>query len=205
MPRFAMPALAALALAALVLVARPSTEEAGGDRGAVDPALAGELRSGHARYRAFVQAETSSLRERRAAGDDAGARIHEGRLVPARLAGSSEPLAVVHAAASMLSLDARGVGRAGLLDLESHTQAAGLAFDAIRDALWATDKGLTGSIDERLANLRAEIDRHRRGEAFVSSGTLQTADRRRLSAALDALAWRLELAADRLSGEAAGS
>jgi hypothetical protein len=200
--RFFLPALL---LAAVVLVARPSTDEAGGDRRDPAPALAAELRSGKARYAAFVRAETESLRDRRAAGDDAGVRIHEGRLLPVRRAGTTEPVAVVRAAAAMLSLDARGVGRTGLLDLESHGQAAGLALDGLRDALWAADQGMTGSIDERLANLRAEIDRHRRGEGFVSSGTLQTADRRRLAAALDALAWRLQLAADRLAGQQPGS
>ena len=73
-----------------------------------------------------------------------------------------------------------------------------MAFDGVRDALWARDKGLVGSIDERCATLRAELDRHRRGDGFRSATTLPTADRRRLQAALDAWAWRLDLAAERL-------
>jgi iron uptake system EfeUOB component EfeO/EfeM len=71
-----------------------------------------------------------------------------------------------------------------------------VAFDAIRDALWARDKGLVGSIDERMATLRSELDRHRRGNGFAK--TLGQADRRRLQAALDAWAWRLDLAATKL-------
>lgn len=202
--RVSLTSLAALLLAAVVLVARPPADEAGGERRVVAPPVE-ELRSGQARYAAYVRAETASMRERRAAGDDAGARVHLGRIAPARTARTTRPIPVVRAAAAMLSLDARGVGRAGLLDLEAHAQAAGLAFDAIRDALWARDKGLTGSIDERLANVRAEIDRHRRGEGFVSAGSLRTADRRRLAAALDALAWRLALAAGRLDGRPASA
>ena len=165
------------------------------------------LRSGAARYRMYVDAELASWRERSSAGDDGGARIPRGRGAPAMRAGggrpSTDPVGVTHAAALVLSLDARGAGRISLLDVESHTAGAGVAFDAIRDALWARDKGLVGSIDERLANLRTELDGHRRGDAFTSSGALDTAERRRLAAALDALAWRLELAAARLAAKPA--
>ena len=186
----ALPAL----LLAVVLVVRPPSGEADGDR----PANASALRSGESRYVAFVRAETASLREGRSAGDDAAERIHLGRLVPTRRARSTEPVTVVRAAAAMLSLDARGVGRTGLLDLENHVHGAGLALDAVRDAMWAADETSVGAIDERLAHVRDEIDRHRVGEGFLSAGALEPGDRRRLAAALDALAWRLTLAADKV-------
>ena len=76
-----------------------------------------------------------------------------------------------------------------------------MAFDAIRDAVWARDRGLTGSIDERLAGLRLELDRHRRGRRFRPAATLSTPDRWRLAAALDAYAWRLSLAGDRVRAD----
>ena len=194
-----LTALATLVLAVLAVVARPATDHAGGGERRAPSPQALRLERGETRYAAIVRAETASLRERRAAGDEAGVRIHLGRVAPARRARTSEPHAVVHAAAAVLSLDARGTGRTGLLDLEAHAQGAGLAFDSIREAVWMRDRGLVGSIDERLANLRAELDRHRRGEGFLSSGALGAADRRRLAAALDALAWRLTVAADALA------
>lgn len=163
------------------------------------------LVSGHQRYDAYVRAERTSMRAMVAAGDRAAARIHRERLRPAGVAAglSSEtpsPLTVTRAAARVLSLDGRRAGEIPLLDVESHTAGSGAAFDAIRDALWARDKGLVGSIDERLAGLRTELDRHRHGARFVPPESLRTADRRRLAAALDALAWRLALAAERLGG-----
>ena len=190
--------VAALVLA-VAIVALAARRSADGDERRADPRQQQMLVSGRTRYAAYVRAETTSLRERERAGDPEGARIHAGRVEPARRAGSREPIAVARAAAGMLSLDARDVGRRSLLDVESHTAGAAVAFDAVRDALWARDKGLVGSIDERLAGLRTELDRHRRGEGFRSSGALATADRRRLAAALDAFAWRLGLAADRLA------
>jgi iron uptake system EfeUOB component EfeO/EfeM len=112
---------------------------------------------------------------------------------------STAPLAVAHAAARVLSLDARRVTEQPLVDVESHAAGAGIAFDAIRDALWSRDKGLVGSIDERLATVRVELDAHRRGAGFAAAARLPMAERRRLAAALDAFAWRLELAAERLA------
>lgn len=162
------------------------------------------LESGAVRYAAYVRAERASMREMVALGEAEGARIHRERLRPASVASGlstqpPEPVEVARAAASVLSLDGRRTGGVALLDVESHTAGSGVAFDAIRDALWARDKGLVGSIDERLAGLRTELDRHRRGNGFVPASRLKTADRRRLAAALDALAWRLALAADKLT------
>jgi hypothetical protein len=161
------------------------------------------LVSGQHRYDAYVRAERESMRAMIASRDAVGARIHRERLRPASVAAgvSSEtpsPLDVVRAASQVLSLDGRGVGSRSLLDLESHAAGAGAAFDGIRDALWARDQGLVGSIDERFAGLRAELDAHRRGSGFVAAHRLRTEDERRLAAALDALAWRLRVAADRL-------
>lgn len=162
------------------------------------------LVSGQQRYDAYVRTERESMRAMVTAGDRDGARIHRERLRPASVAAglssdTPRPLQVTRAAARVLSLDGRRTGPVDLLDVESHTAGSGVAFDAIRDALWARDKGLVGSIDERLAGLRTELDRHRRGAGFVLASSLRVADRRRLAAALDALAWRLELAAEKLS------
>jgi iron uptake system EfeUOB component EfeO/EfeM len=161
------------------------------------------LVSGGKRYAAYVRAERASMQEMVAVGDGQAARIHRERLRPASVAAglSSEapkPIAVASAASSVLSLDGRRAGEVALLDVESHVAGSGVAFDAVRDALWARDKGLVGSIDERIAGLRTELDRHRRGAGFVPARSLRVADRRRLAAALDALAWRLELAAEKL-------
>lgn len=195
-----LPVLLVVALVlAVAIVGLATRRSAGGEERRADPRQEEMLVSGRLRYAAYVRTETASLRERERAGDPEGARIHAGRVEPVRRAGSRHPIAVARAAAGMLSLDARDVGRRALLDVESHTAGAAVAFDAVRDALWARDKGLVGSIDERLAGLRTELGRHRRGEGFRSSGALATADRRRLAAALDAFAWRLGLAADRLA------
>jgi hypothetical protein len=196
MPRrivlIAVPALLLGALFAAQLAAREAPPRR-------DPLLV----SGQQRYDAYVRVERASMREMVAAGDGEAARIHRERLRPASVAaglssGTPEPLEVTEAASRVLSLDGRRAGEVALLDVESHTAGSGAAFDAIRDALWARDKGLVGSIDERLAGLRTELDRHRRGAGFVAAQSLRTADRRRLAAALDALAWRLEIAHDRL-------
>ncbi len=158
------------------------------------------LRSGAVRYAAYLRAEAGSLRAARRDGDRVAISLHEGRLAPvgARVRGPVDPVAAVTAAARLLSLDARRVGGRDLVGVEARVAGAAVAFDAVRDALWARDKGLTGSIDERLAGLRAELDRHRRGTRFRAARTLTTADRRRLAAALDAYAWRLSLAAERV-------
>ena len=163
------------------------------------------LESGAERYAAYVRAERASMREMVALGDETGARIHRERLRPASVASGlsaepPEPVELARAASSVLSLDGRRAGEVALLDVESHTAGSGVAFDAIRDAVWARDRGLVGSIDERIAGLRAELDRHRRGAGFVPASSLRTADKRRLAAALDALAWRLAIAAERLGG-----
>ena len=117
-------------------------------------------------------------------------------MAPERSSGS---LAAVEAAARLLSADARNLPATDLLAVEARVAGAAVAFDAIRDALWARDRGLTGSIDERLAGLRAELDRHRRGHRFRPAAGLRVADRRRLAAALDAYAWRLSLAIERVA------
>ena len=165
------------------------------------------LVSGQHRYEAYVRTERESMRAMVALGDEDAARIHRERLRPASVAAglssdTPEPLKVARAASRVLSLDGRRIGGVALLDLESHAAGSGVAFDAIRDALWARDKGLVGSIDERLAGLRAELDRHRRGNGFVAASSLSVADRRRLAAALDALAWRMQVASDMLAAAA---
>ncbi len=158
------------------------------------------LRAGAVRYAAYLRAEAGSLRVARRDGDRLAVRLHEGRLAPVgvRVRGAVDAVAAVTASARLLSLDARQAGSRDLLGVEARVGGAAVAFDAVRDALWARDKGLTGSIDERLAGLRAELDRHRRGERFRGARTIPTADRRRLAAALDAYAWRLSLAAERV-------
>ena len=158
------------------------------------------LRSGAARYGAYLRAEAASLASARRTGDAVAIRLHEGRLAPAGgRAREVDPVAAVRAASRLLSLDGRRAGEADLLGVEARIAGAAIAFDAIRDALWARDQGLTGSIDERLAGLRAELERHRRRGRYAAPASLRTADRRRLAAALDAYAWRLSLAADRVA------
>ena len=169
-----------------------------------DPGSDPLLESGGQRYAAYVKAERSSMRAMVAAGDAQAARIHRERLRPTAVAAglsSDTPGAaeVAKAAASVLSLDGRRTRLVALLDVESHVAGSGAAFDAIRDAVWAREKSLVGSIDERMAGLRAELDRHRRGSGFVPAASLSRADARRLAAALDALAWRLQLATERLA------
>jgi hypothetical protein len=208
MTRSIVIVLVAAGLAAAALTVRLAADgsasgAAAATRPPEDPRLAGLLRSGEARYRAYVSAELASLRDRRAARDAAGARVHARRLAPAVAAGrgrpSAEPLAVSRAAARVLSVDARSAGSAPLLDVEAHVAGAGVAFDGIRDALWSQDQGFVGSIDERLATVRAELEPHRRGSGFVPPSRLTLSERRRLAAALDALAWRLDLASRELS------
>jgi hypothetical protein len=193
---FAAAALAAAAVAGAGLALAPAREPAA-PPGGPDPLL----RSGALRYAAYLRAEAASLDAARRAGDRLAARMHEGRLAPAggRVPSRVDAVAAVGAAARLLSLDARRLPTADLLGVEARAAGAAVAFDAIRDALWARDKGLTGSIDERLAGLRAELDRHRRGRRFRAAATLPTAERRRLAAALDAYAWRLSLAAERVA------
>jgi len=195
-----LPLLAILLLALVAVVARPSTEEAGGDRKPASDRQTALLQGGKARYAAYVRAEAASRAERLRAGDPDGAAIHAGRIAPAVRARGADPVPAIGAAAAILSLDAREVGRRPLLDLESHAAGAGAALDGVRDALWARDEALTGEIDERLAHLRAELDAHRRGTGFRSAGALSPGERQRLSAALDALAWRLTVAARTLAG-----
>ncbi len=197
-----LPVLAVLLLAVVALMGRPSTDEAASERKPPSSAQDALLRGGEGRYAAYVRAERASLVERERAGDPEGATIHANRIAPALRAGSGRALPLVRAAARVLSLDARRIGRQSQLDVESHAAGAGVAFDAARDALWARDRAMTGAIDERLAGLRTELDRHRRGTGFVSSGALDTGERRLLAAALDALAWRLTLAAERLAAQA---
>ena len=189
-------AVAALAAAGFVLAPAPAREREDPRRGA-DPLL----RSGALRYGAYLRAEAASLAAARRSGDRLAVRLHRGRLAPVggRHPQRVDAVAAVNEAARLLSLDARHTASAGLLDVEARVAGAAIAFDAIRDALWARDKGLTGSIDERLAGLRTELDRHRRGTGFRRAGSLGIADRRRLAAALDAYAWRLSLAADRVA------
>ena len=196
--------LVLIVLPALALVAAGAALFAGDAESRPDPLLV----SGEQRYGAYVRAERESMRAMVAAGDEQAARIHRERVRPAGVAAGlssdvPQPLKVARAASRVLSLDARRLGEVALLDVESHTAGSGVAFDAIRDALWARDKGLVGSIDDRLAGLRTELDRHRRGDGFVAPARVAVADRRRLAAALDALAWRLELAAAKLSAASA--
>ncbi|HEV3002359.1 MAG TPA: hypothetical protein VGW75_16575 [Solirubrobacteraceae bacterium] len=192
-------ALAVAVLAAVLAGVALAPAEHRERAGAADDPL---LRSGAKRYAAYLRSEAASLRAARRAGDVVAVRLHEGRLAPVggRPPARVDPAGAVSAAARLLSLDARDPAARGLLTLEAHAAGAAVAFDAIRDALWARDKGLTGSLDERLANLRAELDRHRRGRGFRPAATLALADRRRLAAALDAYAWRLSLAARRVAG-----
>jgi hypothetical protein len=193
----AVALLAVVALAGVGLTLAPARQSP--SRAHADDPL---LRSGATRYAAHLRAEAGSLAAARRAGDELATRLHQGRLAPVggRVPERVDAVAAVRTAARLLSLDARRTGSSDLLGVEARAAGAAIAFDAIRDALWARDKGLTGSIDERLAGLRTELDRHRRGERFRAVAGLSTADRRRLAAALDAYAWRLSLAADRVRG-----
>ena len=201
----AIPALAvALAVAAGLTLFLQHEDASSGERTALLTQREELLRSGASRHDAWLRAELTSLRAARHSGDRAAVTIHGGRVAAAKAAGAParrpDARAVAREAAQLLSLDARGVGTRPLLELEAHAMGAGLAFDGVRDALWETaDKGLVGSIDERIALLRDELDRHRRGAAFRPAARLSGADRRRLAGALDALAYRLGLAADRLA------
>jgi hypothetical protein len=206
MTRSIVLVVAAAVLATAALTARLQLDDAAQGATAVaprDPQLVRLLRGGEERYRAYVAVELGSLRERQGAGDAVGARVHRARLAPALAAGRgrprADPISVNRAAARVLSVDARGVGSRPLLDLESRLAGVGAAFDGVRDALWARDQGFVGSIDERLATVRAELDPHRRGTGFVPASRLTLSQRRRLAASLDALAWRLDLAARSLS------
>ncbi|MBW3615938.1 MAG: hypothetical protein KY439_11630, partial [Actinobacteria bacterium] len=96
-----------LLLAAVALVARPSTDEAGGERKAPASPQDALLRSGEVRYAAYVRAERASQAERVRAGDPEGASIHAERIAPALRARSGGPRALARAAADVLSLDAR--------------------------------------------------------------------------------------------------
>ena len=186
--------LAALASAAFFL----SDEEASSvGRTAMLAERKALLRSGAARHDAWLRAERSSLRMAERAGDRRGVVIHGGRVAAA--GGTADPLAAARAASDVLARDARELGRRPLLVVEAHAMGAGLAFDGVRDALWETsDRGLVGSIDERVSALHDVLDRHRRGGGFVPASRLGAAERRRLAEALDALAYRLGVAADRL-------
>ena len=186
-----VPVIAAVSASAVVF--------AGDARSQHDPLLV----SGQQRYDAYVRTERESMRLMVAAGDHEAARIHRERVRPASVAAglssdTPKPVKVTRAAARVLSLDGRRAGEVALVDVESHAAGSAVAFDAIRDAVWARDKGLVGSIDERIAGLRAELDRHRRGAGFAPASSLAVEDRRRLAAALDALAWRLQIATDNL-------
>jgi hypothetical protein len=202
MTRSIVLALAAAALAVAALTARLQLDDDAQGATAAKPRdqqLVRLLDGGEERYRAYVEVEAASLRDLEAARDTVGARVHRARLAPAVEAGRQrDPLAVSRAAARVLSVDARGVGSRPLLDLESRLTGVGAAFDGIRDALWSRDQGFVGSIDERLATVRAELEPLRRGDGFVPATKLTLAQRRRLAAALDALAWRLDLAAREL-------
>ena len=191
MTRLAVIALLAVAALGAGLALAPARER---DEPRADPLL----RSGEVRYAAYLKAEAASLGAARRSRDMIAVRLHEGRLAPARGRSRVDPVAAVNEAARLLSLDAREAGSRDLLGVEARVAGAAVAFDAIRDALWARDKGLTGSIDERLAGLRTELDRHRRGGGFRRAASLRSADRRRLAAALAAYAWRLSLAARRV-------
>jgi hypothetical protein len=180
-------AVAAALAAGLVFASGSRSTERRGP----DPLLA----AGAKRYAATMRDERASLQAARAAGDALAVRLHRGRLAPADRAGVADPLAVVRAAVALLSGDARSLGPAvSLLDVEGHAAGTALAFDAIRDAVWARDRGLVGAIDERAAHLRAELDRHRRGQGYRPMPAPGTAARRSLEAALDAWAWRLNVA-----------
>lgn len=155
------------------------------------------LRSGAARHDAWLRAERSSLRAAKRADDRRAMVIHGGRVTAA--GNAADPLAAVRVGASVLARDARAAGRWPLLAIEAHAMGAALAFDGVREALWETaDRGLVGSIDERVATLHDVLDRHRRGGGFVPASRLSPAERRRLADALGALAHRLGVAADRL-------
>jgi hypothetical protein len=166
---------------------------------------------GLTRYRAYVAAEAASLAERVSVRAFDDARVHAGRLAPvARATGALELLAVsrvdaaeaasLRRAALRTARDAPRValstaavvgaaatalegarGSRDLVDVGARVDGAAVAFDAVRDAVWERDKGLVGSIDDRLTALREELRR-------------DGPDVRRLDARLHAVAWRLALA-----------
>lgn len=180
-------ALSALAVG-LVFAAGSSSD----DRVPADPLLV----AGGRRYAATIREERTSLHAAQAAGDALAVRLYRGRLLPADRAGVADPVATTRAASALLSGDARSLGaKVSLLDVEAHAAGAALAFDGIREAVWARDRGLVGAVDERAATLRAELDRYRLGEGYRRMPAPGTPARRSLEAALDAWAWRLEVAA----------
>jgi hypothetical protein len=199
LPLLLLPVLAILAGAGFATADddEPPRPPTGREIVAADP----QLRSGAARYAAYVRAELPSLRAAKRARDWDAVVLHAGRIAPAGRdrSGVADTLAAVRRAARLLEADARHAGERSLLGVEARVAGAAVAFDAIRDAVWSTDDGLVGSIDERLREARSQLDRHRRGGGFVGAGSLRARDRRALAEALHEYAWRLALAGQKVA------
>ena len=74
-----------------------------------------------------------------------------------------------------------------LYDFQANVDGARTAFDVLRPALHERDADLEAVLEQRFADLQVLLDRHRRGQGFISYDDLTMGEVRELSDAVNAL------------------
>ncbi|HEY7207161.1 MAG TPA: iron uptake system protein EfeO [Gaiellaceae bacterium] len=114
-------------------------------------------------------------------------RVRAVRLEPAQIAnGSVELLGEV--SKSKITGEEERYSHTDLVDFEANVDGARAAFDSVRPIVAARKPALPGLIAQRFEDVNAALAPYRRGAGFVTYKALTTADTRKLSQSIDALA-----------------
>ena len=108
-------------------------------------------------------------------------------LQPAQIANGAKSL-LDEVASSKITGEEDRYSHTDLWDFQANVAGSRAAVTAVRPILAAQDPSLLRDIERRFGEIDAALARHRRGDGFVSYTSLTTADTRRLSEAIDALA-----------------
>jgi iron uptake system component EfeO len=75
-----------------------------------------------------------------------------------------------------------------LWDFQANVEGSQAAIQALRPALQQRDAALVKTLDAQFVAVLASVDKYRQGDGFVSYDKVSQAERKQLSATLDALA-----------------
>jgi iron uptake system component EfeO len=113
-------------------------------------------------------------------------RVPEAVITPTSVGNGAKAL-LDEVATGKITGEEEAFSHTDLVDVEGNVDGAERALDVLRPLAAEEDPDLVAELDARFADLHAALEPHRRGEGWVSYDTLDDAQRRDLSRAVDAV------------------
>lgn len=139
------------------------------------------------RYTALTAAQRTKIADQLLADTtDLATRTRSVTLTPAQLGNGAKEL-LDEVATGKITGEEEAFSHTDLWDFQANVDGARIAFTSLRPALEKKDKALATTISTRFDGLQKELDRHRKGDGFVSYTDLTSAQVKALSTKVDAL------------------